>query len=198
MPLSSNISVMPVPKIMSRHSTLHFSIALVTILALALLCFGQNNNSSSTKSGTKRKKQSSTKIPKLDLSALSVFDWVQVGTTNDSVVSFNVTTVKRLTRNVVRAWTKTKLKDDTQQTKSNFLRNRRAQSLTTVGYDNYSHTLELDEYNCATGQGRVLSHVDYDSNGNVLDSTTVRSPEWTYVVPDSIGDSMLRALCKRK
>lgn len=107
-------------------------------------------------------------------------------------------TVKRVTRNVVRAWTKTELKDDTAQTKSDFLRNRRAQSLPTSGYEDYSHGLELNEYNCATGQGRVLARIDYDATGNVIDSLQYKMPSWTYVVPDSIGDSLSRKLCKFK
>ena len=100
--------------------------------------------------------------------------------------------------NVVRVWAKTTLKDDTEQTKSEFLRNRRAQRLSVTGYENYSHTFELDEYNCAKSEGRVLLQIDYDTKGNVINSASYRNPEWTYVVPDSVGESLLCAVCKRK
>ncbi|HZE71636.1 MAG TPA: surface-adhesin E family protein [Pyrinomonadaceae bacterium] len=200
MSLNSNLFVKLVTKIMRDYSTVRVPVASVTILALTLLCFGQNSNSSSTKSANKRKKRSSTKQPKLDLTGidLSVFDWAQVGTTDDSVVSYGIKTVRRLNGNVVRAWIRTELKDDTEQSKSEFLRNRRAQALRTFGYENYSHTLELNEYNCAKGEGRVLSRIDYDAKGNVIDSTMTKNSEWTYVVPASIGESLSRALCKRK
>jgi len=103
-----------------------------------------------------------------------------------------------LNGNIVRAWIKAALKDDTQQTKSEFLRNRSSQSLRTFGYENYSHALELDEYNCTKGERRVLSRIDYDAKGDVIDSMTSKNAEWTYVVPDSIGESLFRALCRRK
>ncbi len=90
------------------------------------------------------------------------------------------------------------LKDEGGATKTEFLRNRRTQGLRTHGYEDYSHTLELDEYNCTKGEGRVLSHLDYDDKGNVIDSTTYKNPDWTYIVPNSIGESLLRAVCKQK
>lgn len=137
-----------------RYALVKFFMALLAIFALALFCFAQNSNSSSPKSpkkSTKRKTTKKTNLDEPDLTGidLSVFDWIQVGTTNDLVVSYGTKTIKRLNSNLVRAWIKMELKDDSDQTRSEFLRNRRAQSSRTLGYENYSHTLELDEYNYA-------------------------------------------------
>ena len=78
------------------------------------------------------------------------------------------------------------------------MRNRTAHSLRTLGYQNYSHTLELHEYNCTKDEMRILSMVDYDTKGNVIDSASAKTAEWDYVAPDTIGDSLFKALCRRK
>jgi hypothetical protein len=177
-------------------------VASLVLLTLAAFCVAQNTNSSS-KSRRKPTKHRTTKkinlddldVPRLDL---SVLDWTVVGSTNDSTVSYNTKTVRRLNSNVIRAWFKTELKDDTPETKAEFLRNRTAQSLPTFRYQNYSHTLELHEYNCTKGEVRILARVDYDTKGNVIDSTDLKTALWTYVVPDSIGDSSFHTLCRRK
>jgi hypothetical protein len=177
-------------------------VASLILFTLAAFCVAQNPNPSSTssKKPTKHKTTKKINLDDFDFSGIdfSVFDWTTVGSTNDSTVSYNIKTVRRLNGNIVRAWIKNELKDDTPETRADYLRNRTAQSLRTFGYQNYSHTLELDEYNCTKGEGRVLSRVDYDAKGNVIDSTTSKNAEWTYVVPDSIGDSLFRALCRRK
>lgn len=147
----------------------------------------------------------------MDLSSLSTFDfsgvdtlireekeWPHVGTTSFSSVSYGAKTIRKLNGNIVRVWTKTTLKDDTIETKSEFMRIRKTQGSRTLGYETFSRTFELDEYNCTKGEGRVLSQVDYDDKGNVIDSTTYRNPGWDYIVPNSIGESILRAACKQR
>jgi hypothetical protein len=171
-----------------------------------LCSFAQNKNSPPKKPArTSTKHRPTKKIPTFDEYDFSGVDalireekeWPHVGNTSYSSVSYGAKTIRRLKGNIVRVWTKTTLKDQTNETKSEFLRIRKRQGSRPVGYENFSRTFELDEYNCTKGEGRVLSQVDYDEKGNVIDSTSYRNPGWDYVVPNSIGESLLRAVCKK-
>jgi hypothetical protein len=202
---------------MNHSLTLRLVLCLCVSLAPSFYTLGQNNNASSSNRTTKRatrrkaiKKKSSTE-PDISGIDLSEFDfsgvdalireekeWPHIGNTSYSSVSYGVKTIKRLNGGIIRVWTKMTLKDETTQTKSEFLRIRENQGLSTNGYKNFSHTFELDEYNCVKGESRVLSQVDYDEEGNVISSVSYRNPRWDYIVPDSIGESIFQTICKQR
>jgi len=176
-------------------------------LLLGVSVDGQNSNSSSTKSRhrpTRRQTVQKKKPVELDLSGIDpvvlkeIREWQPAGSTRDLYYSYGLRTIRRLPGNVVRVWIKASLKDDSTQGKSDFLKNRRTQGLRTYGYESFARTLELHEYDCTKGEVRVLSQIDYDEIGNVLDSTTYRKPSWDYIVPDSVGASLSKAVCKRE
>src|SRR6185503_19461738 len=118
---------------------------LILTLGLAAYGLAQNVNSS-TKKPTKKQTKQTTKpqsdLDGLDLSGLDLSgvdellrqqkEWPNVAATSYSSVYYGAKTVRRMNANVVRVWTKTTLKDDTEQAKSEFLRNRRAQRLSVA------------------------------------------------------------------
>jgi len=175
---------------------------LLTVL-LGTHCFGQTNVNSSTrpaKKETKQKPSKKTGPPDLDLTGVDELlrdmkEWPHVGSTRYSLVYYGAKTIKRTNGNVIRVWTKTTLKDRSDETKSEFLRSRQTQGLRIYGYENFSHSLELGEYHCTRSEGRLLSRVDYDVKGNVIDSASYRNPPWDYIVPNSIGESILKVIC---
>lgn len=58
-------------------------------------------------------------------------------------------------------------------------------------------TRELFEFRCGSDEYRILSVVDYDSDGNVSDATDHPSREFTYVVPESVGQQLYNVACRR-
>lgn len=175
------------------------SVCLLVTLVLPWHVLAQNTNSSrGAKKSTKRKPADGPDISVIEAILRNALDWPQVASTNDSSIFYGVRTIRRLNVNVVRVWIKWKLKDDTEETRVAFLRNRKTQGLQTFGYQSFSHTLELHEYNCTTDEMRILSRIDYDDKGNILESTSYRNPEWSYIVPDSVGAALRRAVCQRR
>jgi hypothetical protein len=52
----------------------------------------------------------------------------------------------------------------------------------------------LSQYDCERGRNRVLQVTSYTSDGNVDQSIDLPG-RWSYVVPDSVGEILLRRAC---
>lgn len=61
-----------------------------------------------------------------------------------------------------------------------------------------SYTKFLMSFNCSESKSGVMAWVDYDRDGNVLSSKNYPSYSitYTYVIPDSLGDSELKLVCE--
>lgn len=63
-------------------------------------------------------------------------------------------------------------------------------------YKNYSHTVYLEEFNCIEREISLLQVVEYDLKGNVLNYQGALSSVKQRVIPGSIGEGNLDAICK--
>ena len=59
-------------------------------------------------------------------------------------------------------------------------------------------SMQLQEFKCRKRQQRLLSVTDYALNDDVLNSETFREPEWVDVIPESVGEGTLLAVCHLK
>jgi hypothetical protein len=67
----------------------------------------------------------------------------------------------------------------------------------TANLDSGGYTLFLWESRCETGQVRTLQEASY-FGGKVVSSVSLKSPQWIYPPPDSVGESIMKATCKSK
>ena len=71
---------------------------------------------------------------------------------------------------------------------------------TQEGLKPYLSDISLYEYDCAERKSRLLqttSRLGNMGNGEVAESITMTNPKWRYAVPDSIGESVLNAACRK-
>lgn len=68
--------------------------------------------------------------------------------------------------------------------------------ISTKGDDKLSEEWGLSEIDCKKKTERILSVTLYDTDGNVLFSRNYDKREWSYVIPDSRGDILLKKVCK--
>jgi tetratricopeptide (TPR) repeat protein len=66
----------------------------------------------------------------------------------------------------------------------------------TSKYDNYSHELVLWEFNCSNMSIGYVSYVDYDTEGNIIDSYSSDVVKLEPFVPESYGDIAYKTICK--
>lgn len=56
--------------------------------------------------------------------------------------------------------------------------------------------LVLYELKCKTDELRVKSITEYDKNGHVLQSDEYSDISWSDVIPDSMGEAIMKAVCR--
>jgi hypothetical protein len=66
------------------------------------------------------------------------------------------------------------------------------------GWDKWSHTVYLDEFDCMHKIYRTLNSSDYDGNGNVLDQSEYQDKRWTVIPPDTVENRLYDNVCSRK
>jgi hypothetical protein len=71
-------------------------------------------------------------------------------------------------------------------------RQRRADN---VSLPKFAYQIERMEYNCVRKQMRNMGVIMYDTEGRILDSSD-EADAWGDVVPDSIGEVVLDAICR--
>lgn len=64
------------------------------------------------------------------------------------------------------------------------------------GYELYFYSLNLYEVDCKDRKTRLISIIDYDTNGRVLDNTDVDDvSKWENMVPSSVGNAKFSKIC---
>ena len=132
----------------------------------------------------------------LTFSSISQVDkiqnWIKVTITNDGdTVYINDTFVKKggvygIDDGVIRVWTKMifpvydlKLNGKSKKYKNAVLKT-------------------LGEYDCNNQKTRTITHILYSSDGKVIYNGDNQENEenWTFVVPESVGETILNSICK--
>lgn len=88
---------------------------------------------------------------------------------------------------VIKIWTKQTVKKISDQ---------RSKSKGKVYLNAYM--IELMEFDCNNSKSRILSRTVYSSTGTVIGENTIDSnfSEWDYIIPDSIGETLLGKVCE--
>jgi len=117
-------------------------------------------------------------------------DWVKNYTDmNDDIIFYKI---ENRIKDVVQVWGRRVFSDEGRK---EFIQDRIDNRLSVEGMDKIDHFNTLYEINCDKKTDRVLSVVSYDTDGKVISSSVVET-KWEYIVPNSIGDSFLKIVCK--
>ena len=65
-------------------------------------------------------------------------------------------------------------------------------------YAHWDHSLLLTELDCEEGQQRLLEIMEYDTGGNVTHMEDYSDSGWISLIPDSVGESLFKAICPKK
>jgi len=63
-------------------------------------------------------------------------------------------------------------------------------------YKNYSHSLDLYEINCSNMSIGLVLNIDYDMDGNNIESYKPNAVKLETIVPESYGETAYKAICK--
>lgn len=119
-------------------------------------------------------------------------NWIKVVDSNDSKMYYDPQSLMRANE-MVKVWLIVVWQG---RAKANYIEKRRSNGYSIKDYDQYSHSMNLQEYDCVERKVRQLAVVDYGGRKKVLSSLTNDDlSDWSYVIPESIGDDILKKVC---
>jgi len=122
-------------------------------------------------------------------------DWVElVRDGNGDVYSYNKILIEHKTKNVIKLWEKVSFSDEGIR---RVIQIRRQIGESTDGWDKLSHSLLSVEINCTENKSRLFSSVHYDTNGSVLETMSIKEPQWTNIFPNSMDYNLEKIFCKK-
>lgn len=119
-------------------------------------------------------------------------NWVLIGTGVNFTFYYDKSTIKKQPNKNKRVWLRGEAKDINA-----LIEERKEQGLPVNGYRDFSHQLALKEVNCNTKEMGRVSFVDYNNKGVPIHSSDANwSLTFTHVIPQSIGESIYKAVCE--
>jgi len=121
-------------------------------------------------------------------------DWVEFWRFDDgSVFFYNKVNIKHRTKHIVHVWEKGVYSDEGREED---IQSRRKEGLSTEGWDKLSHDLTLYEIDCKKRKYQILSGIIYNTDGSIISSFSFDEPDWDYIPPDTMMDTLRKKVCK--
>lgn len=119
--------------------------------------------------------------------------WQQFGKSGIRSFFYDKTSIRKQPNGHIRVWIKMMVEDI-----PTYLKERKKEYQKTEGYENYSHSLLAWEFDCNSANMSMISYIDYDDKGKILDSQNrdEKSLKMMPLVPDSFGDLLYKIVCK--
>lgn len=118
-------------------------------------------------------------------------NWVYYADSKDGSYYYDKTRIKKMTNNHVMIWSR-----DEADNPNHIKMVAEERGYYGNKYDNYSYSLTLYEIDCQHAKLATANNIDYDKSGYVIDSTKANDLKFETIIPDSIGDSLYKKICK--
>ncbi len=170
-----------------------FSILMTTTI------MGQSKKPRNSKSRrtTQTDRVSKPKSPDIDFSDLAsqreASEWKYFGLSSGQIFFYNTKSISKAQNGFVKVWVKSKSLDEPAG-RVETIKHRSNLRLPTDGYENFAFSLMAYEVNCGSQKFRLISFIDYDSRGKVLESDEFEG-KWSEPIPESIGEGILEFAC---
>ena len=131
-------------------------------------------------------------------------EWKYVVTSEDDrntwKTYYDAANIERQPKNIVRVWLKqmpvTRTDAEMQRIINSIIENRKANEMSTKGYEKFAYSLMLVEFDCAGRRGRSIAIKDVDQAEKPLSSDTREDAPFAPVVEDSVSEVIMEAACK--
>ncbi len=144
----------------------------------------------STATATKKNITASKSTSKREKAPRKIYPAIFTETATKKNVTVSKTSIMRLSNSLVRVWVKI------EDYPYSMIKAQEKEGLPTQGYDNFSHSLVLWEYDCKKQTYRSIQINDYDTNGKVLWSSPVSKVIKQPIVPGSVGETLYKIVCQ--
>ena len=119
-------------------------------------------------------------------------DWQYLSDSNGSghfeIMFFNASKIQRKSKSDVRVWMRSEPRIEKYEDIQSYEQLK-----------DFSYSLYLYQIDCVNAEMKTLSFINYDSDGNILESySSPPSSEREAIVPGSIGEKLFHVVCKKK
>jgi len=114
-------------------------------------------------------------------------EWKVLERTDEEAVSYDTGSITRPSRGTVRVLVRTVFSEKGIDMHVKEFGER---------FKNLNHVKDLLEFNCVDKRTRVLQSTIYAKDENILVSDTSSELEWRVIIPDSLGETLYKEVCK--
>lgn len=120
--------------------------------------------------------------------------WIKIADDNSSTMYYSPQSIVR-TNEAVKVWIRITFRGEAR---INHVQSVRSSGYSIKNYNQYSYTLNLQEYDCVRKRVKPVFAIDYDINRKALNTLKKDSPsDWEDVIPESIGESIFNKVCTK-
>lgn len=119
--------------------------------------------------------------------------WEILAFSSDYVIYYDTKTISF--QNYIKVWLKwvpweTSLEKVIEKLKAN--------SFDKEKFDDFSHQLQYWEVDCSKKRYLIVENAYYSNKGQIIESYSFETPKWNNVLPETVGEEILNAICKLK
>lgn len=137
-----------------------------------------------------------SKLNSLNKVKLLGSNWVYLTESNGTRYFFDKSYVKKISNGIY------KVMYLTETIPKNIINELRDAGFPTDGYENYSHSVDIMEFNCNQKTSAFISKIEYSSNGKVISTLKFDQfgdkQKFNEIMPNSIGEELYNKVCKFK
>lgn len=125
--------------------------------------------------------------------------WELIGKSmTDTLWYIDTETISQPSDDVVSVWVKCiPEKADTDFSEREETTEEILKKIQTRNFGDYGYTEGLWELECSKTMYRILYFCVYNRTGEIVTSTLTPDAEWSFIIPESVGETLLEAVCKR-
>ncbi|MFH0933083.1 MAG: WG repeat-containing protein [Nitrospirota bacterium] len=125
------------------------------------------------------------------------YEIVEIGATEDAIYYFFPNSIMFPGKDIVKIWVEKYPRREYQEREIKE-KGLSEESLPT-NYEHYGYRKELFEINCFGKKIRIMAVVDYDIEGNIIDSHSYSSNrDWSYIIPGSIDEEIYKTFQQKQ
>ena len=116
-------------------------------------------------------------------------EWMFYASSSDGIWYYDKANIKRMKDNKVRVWVKTF-----------YFATGKEKYIKAFGdlFKDLKSTINLFEINCNEKKWNLLKGTDYNSKGSVIHSTDYSTGEESFIVPDSLFETLYEIVCEKE
>jgi hypothetical protein len=121
--------------------------------------------------------------------------WILFGKSSVGIHYYDKRSIEKVSATIIKVWTKVKLSNEE---KNKLIQDRIKNNLTTVGWEELSEEVSLNELDCSNKTHKVYKLSSYNCQGRVINDLDFSNTAREKVMPETINEGLVRIACMNR